>query len=307
MDIPHQRLVYFRVTVESGSLRKAAARLDIAPSAVSRQIALLETAFEAPLLERTPRGIRPTAVGDMVLDYCRQRGALDEQFIASLEAHQRLETGTISLVVGEGFIDDLIAAPLKAFAERYRGVRLDIQQAGTDEIIESIVEDRAHIGLMFHERVHPQIRFWVSSGQPLLAICPRDHPLATLPEPLSLETLSEAPMALWKVGHGVRRLVDEAFQQARLRPRVAMETNSMAVLRRAVVAGMAITLLPSFAVADELGSQSVVARRVACASFQHSQAHMITRVGRRQPLASLKLLRHLSAWMHAFRHHDPRR
>ncbi|WP_110650763.1 LysR family transcriptional regulator [Salinicola peritrichatus] len=301
MDIPHQRLIYFRVTVESGSLRKAAARLDIAPSAVSRQIALLEAAFEAPLLERTPRGIRPTPVGEMALDYCRQRGALDDDFIARLEAYQRLETGTISLVVGEGFINDLIDAPLKAFAERYRGIRLDIQQAGTDEIIESVVEDRAHIGLMFHERVHPQIRFWVSSGQPLLAICPADHPLADEPEPISLRRLGEIPTALWKPGHGVRRLVDEAFAQAGLHPQVALETNSMAVLRRSVVAGMGITLLPRFSVAHELEQGSVVARRVASEPFQNSQAHMITRVGRRQPQASLKLLRHLGAWMHAFR------
>lgn len=304
MDIPHQRLVYFRVTVESGSLRKAAARLNIAPSAVSRQIALLEAAFEAPLLERTSRGIRPTPVGEMALDYCRQRGALDDDFITRLEAYQRLETGMISLVVGEGFINDLIDAPLKAFAERYSGIRLDIQQAGTDEIIESVVEDRAHIGLMFHERVHPQIRFWVSSGQPLLAICPAGHPLADEPEPIALRRLGEIPTALWKPGHGVRRLVDEAFDQAGLHPQVALETNSMAVLRRSVVAGMGITLLPRFAVAHEIEQGSVVARRVASELFQNSQAHMITRVGRRQPQASLKLLRHLGAWMHAFRSSD---
>ncbi|MAM56538.1 MAG: LysR family transcriptional regulator [Salinicola sp.] len=301
MDIPHQRLVYFRVAVESGPLRKAAARLDIAPSAVSRQIALLEAAFEAPLLERTPRGIRPTPVGEMALDYCRRRGDLDDDFITRLEAYQRLETGTISLVVGEGFINDLIDAPLRAFAERYRGVRLEIEQAGTDEIIESVVEDRAHIGLMFHERIHPQIRFWASSGQPLLAICPVDHPLAGDPDPISLQRLSGIPMALWKPGHGVRRLVDQAFAQAGLRPQVAVETNSMAVLRRAVVAGMAITLLPRFAVAHEVAEGSVVALPVASALFQNSQAHMITRVGRRQPQASLKLLRHLGAWMQAFR------
>lgn len=44
MDIPHQRLVYFQVTIEAGSVRQAAARLDIAPSAVSRQLSLIEEA-----------------------------------------------------------------------------------------------------------------------------------------------------------------------------------------------------------------------------------------------------------------------
>lgn len=301
MDIPHQRLVYFRVTVESGSLRKAAAKLDIAPSAVSRQVALLETAFGAPLLERTSRGIRPTPVGELALEYCRERSDLDEAFIGRLEAYQRLETGTISLVVGEGFIDDLLDAPLKAFTERYRGIRLDIEQASTDEIIESVVEDRAHIGLMFHERVHPQIRFWASSEQSLMVICPNDHPLTGEARPVSLERLSDIPMALWKPGHGVRRLVDQAFAERGVRPNALIETNSMAVLRRSVVAGMATTLLPRFAVAAEISSGSVVALAVSCDAFRRSQAHMITRIGRRQPQASLKLLRHLNGWMRAFR------
>ncbi len=81
MDIPHQRLVYFRVTLESGSVRRAAARLDIAPSAVSRQIALLEEALGATLMERQRDGISPTPVGEMLLEYCERRGALDEGFV----------------------------------------------------------------------------------------------------------------------------------------------------------------------------------------------------------------------------------
>jgi DNA-binding transcriptional LysR family regulator len=64
---------------------------------------------------------------------------------------------------------------------------------------------------------------------------------------------------------------------------------------------MGITLLPRFAVAHELAEGNVVALPVASARFQNSQAHMITRVGRRQPQASLKLLRHLGSWMQAFR------
>jgi DNA-binding transcriptional LysR family regulator len=68
MDIPHQRLAYFRVTLESGSVRRAAARLDIAPSAVSRQIALLEEALGATLMERQRNGISPTPEGEMLLE-----------------------------------------------------------------------------------------------------------------------------------------------------------------------------------------------------------------------------------------------
>ncbi|GGY04312.1 LysR family transcriptional regulator [Litchfieldella qijiaojingensis] len=301
MDIPHQRLVYFRIAAESGSVRRAASRLDIAPSAVSRQIALLEEALGAVLIERQRHGIRLTPVGEMLLEYCERRGALDESFIASLEAYQRLETGTVSLVVGEGFVSDLIASPLREFTERYSGIQLDIHLAGTTGIIEAIVEDQAHIGLMFHERTHPQLRFWASSPQPLMAILPPDHPLAAQATPLTLEQISDQPMAMWDPGHGVRQMVDQAFQQAHLRPRLAMNTNSMVVLAQYVRSGMGITLLPGFAVAHDLDVGTLVARPVDDPLFQRSQAHMVTRIGRQQPKASVLLLRHLQHWMQAFR------
>lgn len=301
MDIPHQRLVYFRVTLESGSVRRAASRLDIAPSAVSRQIALLEEALGATLMERQRDGIRPTAVGEMLLEYCERRGALDESFISSLEAYQRLEVGTVSLMVGEGFVGDLIATPLREFTERYAGIQLDIHLAGTTGIIEAIVEDQAHIGLMFHERTHPQLRFWTSSPQPLMAILPPDHHLAAQQAPLTLAQLVDLPMAMWDPSHGVRQMVDQAFQQAHIRPRLAMNTNSMVVLAQYVRSGMGITLLPAFAVARDLEVGSLVARPVDDPLFQRSQAHMVTRIGRQQPKASVLLLRHLQHWMQAFR------
>ena len=66
---------------------------------------------------------------------------------------------------------------------------------------------------------------------------------------------------------------------------------------------MGITLLPAFAVAHDLEAGTLVARPVDNALFQRSQAHMVTRVGRQQPKASILLLRHLQRWMQAFR--DP--
>lgn len=300
MNIPHQRLVYFRVTVEAGSLRGAARRFGIAPSAVGRQIRLLEEALGATLLERSPRGMRATQTGEMVLAYCQARHRLDDDLAARLAAHQRLETGTIALAVGEGFVSDLVATPLRDFTERYRGICLDIEPGSTDAIIDRVVDDRAHIGLIYHERRHPQLRFQASSAQPLMAILSPAHPLAAVEVPLSPARLGDVALVSWKPGHGVRQLVDRAFRGAGGRPRSVVETGSMSVLRQAVLANMGMTFLPAFAVARELGERTLVARPVACEAFQKARAHMITRIGRSQPRAALKLLRHLSRWMQAF-------
>ncbi|NVN56098.1 LysR family transcriptional regulator [bacterium Scap17] len=300
MDIPHQRLVYFQVTVEAGSIRRAAARLNIAPSAVSRQIGLLEEAMAASLIERTRDGVQPTRVGEMLLEYIRERETLDQHLGERLDAYQRLETGEIRLIIGEGFVGDIINSPLRAFRKQYPGITLKVDTGSMQSIIDSVIEDEADIGLMYHERVHPQLRFWHSSPQPLVAIMSPEHPLASETHALTLEEVAQHPMALWGPSHGVRQLMDDGFREAGVRPHMVVQTNSMEVLKQAARSELCITLLPAFAAARELQEGVLIARDVECASFRQARAHIITRVGRRMPRASLQLLRHLERWIAAF-------
>ena len=58
-SLKESRLAFLYAAVQGGSIRAAAERLDVAPSAVSRQIALLEEELAVPLLERQARGVRP--------------------------------------------------------------------------------------------------------------------------------------------------------------------------------------------------------------------------------------------------------
>lgn len=302
MEIPHQRLIYFQLTVETGSVRGAGARLNIAASAVSRQIGLLESALDATLLERRRDGVRPTPVGEMLLDYCQQRTSLDRCFSDALDAYQRLETGQITLCVGEGFVGDLIDHPLREFTEAHRGVRLEIDTGSTRQIIESVVNDEAHIGLMYHEQVHPQLRFWHSTRQPLVLLMAPEHPLAAHDGPVTLDIIAEHPLALWHPGHGVRQVVDQAFQEAQRRPLVSIHTGSLEVLKHSARASLCVTLLPRFAAAQELQEGTLIAREMVGRHFSQANAHMVTRLGRRMPRAALQLLRHLQLWMRAFRH-----
>lgn len=301
MKIPHQRLEYFKATIEAGSVRGAAALLGIAPSAVSRQLVLLETELGAPVCERSRNGMLATEVGDMLLHHYHRHAALDQAFRQELDAYLRLETGRITLRVGEGFVGDLIDTPLQAFTDRYQGVRLEVDTGSTSEIINAVIQDETHIGLMYHGDAHPQLRFWCSSLQPLIALMAPNHPLAQSDTALSLDQLAQEPIALWRAGHGVRQLVDEGFRMAGRTPIIGMQSNSLAVLKHGARSGLNITLLPAFAAARELDDGVLVARAVDSPLFFRGHAHVVTRVGRSVPRAGMQLLRHLERWMRAFR------
>ncbi len=79
-------LSYFAEVVRCGSIRQAADRLHVAPSAISRQISLLEHELGALLLTRSRRGVVPTEQGQLVSHFVggvgrdleRLRGAVDD-------------------------------------------------------------------------------------------------------------------------------------------------------------------------------------------------------------------------------------
>ena len=80
------RARYLYEAVHCGSVRSAADKLGIVPSAVSRQIALLEKELGSALLERQRNGVVPTAAGQLLLDYYRQHQAHQHDMLAKLDA-----------------------------------------------------------------------------------------------------------------------------------------------------------------------------------------------------------------------------
>ena len=74
MSIIKTGLLYFDQAIRAGSIRRAAESLKIASSAVNRQLLQLEDELGVELFERLPRGIRPTAAGEALLNYVRQWG-----------------------------------------------------------------------------------------------------------------------------------------------------------------------------------------------------------------------------------------
>lgn len=117
--LDHHRLHYLHETVCFGSVRAAAAGLDINPSVISRQIAQREKELGITLIERLSRGIRPTEAGELLLQRFRQWSADQDDTIAKLRELQGLKRGHIDIVLGEGFVSDLMSGPLGGFWQKH--------------------------------------------------------------------------------------------------------------------------------------------------------------------------------------------
>lgn len=299
------RLRYLFEAIRLGSVRAAADTLDVNASVVSRQIAQLERDLGITLIERLSRGVRATEAGDLLAQRFRQWSADREDTLAHLRELQGLQRGHIDIVLGEGFVSDLMSGPLTAFWRAHPRLTMSFDLAGTNEVVSAVSEDRCHIGLVYNAGPDPRIRTQVAIRQPIACILRPDHPLAKRGAPLRLRDLLEEPIGLMYPGYGTRQVVAmaEASEKIRLTPKLT--TSSISVLRHFVKADMGLTLLPAFSLAADLAEGSLVALPIDNPLIEATEARVITRLGRELPDAAAALLRFLIAQMRAFREKKP--
>jgi DNA-binding transcriptional LysR family regulator len=298
------RLRYLFEAARLASVRAAADALGVNPSVVSRQIAQLEKDLGVALLERLSRGVRATEAGELLVQRYRQWLADSDDTIAKLREIQGLRRGHIDIVLGEGFVADLMSGPLDRFWQRHDRLSLSLDLAGTNDVVTAVAEDRSHIGLVFNARPDPRIHCWASVRQPICLIARPDHPLARPGKAVSFRDIASLPLGLMHARYGTRQIVATVETSAGIGLIPKLTTSSINVLRHFVKTGMGVSLLPAFAVTADLSDRSLVAIRIDHPLLLSTQAQIITRLGRELPESARRLLRDLVAGMVSFRRHS---
>ncbi|MBN3810471.1 LysR family transcriptional regulator [Paraburkholderia sp. Ac-20347] len=294
------RIVYFYEAVRCGTIRAAADWLDVAPSAVSRQIGLLEQELDAALIERHARGVTPTEAGRCVIEYFREQLAHRDDLLSRLEELRGMKTGQVNVVLGEGFVSDLLAGPMQQFCRQFPGIRVNLDVGGTNDVIRKISNDEGEIGLVYNPPAEPKLVSRASKRQPMMAIVGPDFPRRTH-KVLTVQQLAAYPQAATHPSYGTRQMLEAVEYAERVKLAPTVTTNSFAILKEFVRSGLGIAVMPSFAVAAELQAKELFAIEIAHPILENAEAHMVTRVGRKLSVAANKMLQLMTSQMRAFR------
>lgn len=243
MDIKQLRAV---VTVaETGSVTKASQLLHVVQPAVSRQISSLENELGAPLFERTPQGMQPTADG--VAFVIRARRVLSELERARAEVQPSRGTVTGIASVGIlGSVERLLAGSLVEVVQRkHPGIELHLATGYSGHLQQWLDDGDLDVSLLYNLKTTQSVRVLPVLRDSLWAVAPHDAGL-TPERPVSLETvLSQAFVMPASGQHGIRLLLDEARLGCDVEPRVVAQANSMALQIVLVEAGLGWTILPA--------------------------------------------------------------
>src|ERR1700733_5293862 len=266
----------FHAVAQSGSIRKASELLDIAPSSVSRKVALLEHHIGTILLDRTSGGVKLTHAGSLVAEYARSVILDYDSLRADLNDWRGSRRKLIRVVAVESIVSGGLLEAVAAFRERYDAVSFRLTVAPAPQVVEDVRRGECELGVTFCCPLQPDIVKVASIPEPIMLVVPNDHPLAAA-KSVTLNDLEGRSLAVPDATFGVRRILDRAVQEAGLTATLnpALSSNMFEALREFVRCGAGIAVLPYRAVMRESARNTLKVVPIDHPSFREATIDVI--------------------------------
>jgi len=258
MDLTYYQT--FREVALRQSFTRAAAELGYAQSSVTTQIQKLEKEYGVQLFERFGRGLRLTSAGEELLKIT----------VGMLELHQQSKEkltwqggGTLTI----GTIDSIASYYLPPLLQRIRreypdlGIRLLTDRE--DVIASKAREGDIDIGLILEDKPSdPSLRWTVLREEPLVLIVNPRHDLARH-GPLELFSLNGMEWIMTEDSCNYRMMLEKVLRASGISYRIGLELGNPEAVKRCVMAGSGIAILPRMAAEDELRRGELAALKFA--------------------------------------------
>lgn len=196
MRVSIKSLHYFLSAAEQGSISKAAAALNVVPSAVSSAIELVEAEFELKLVQRYPaKGIRPTAAGKSMMRKIRR---LVEEYDTLLLEGAELRTalsGNLSVGYYAPVAPAFLPAIVGPLVQEHPGVTLSLAEADNERAQTGLLNGEYDLILFVAENVRAGIEYETLIEAPPYVLAPRAHPMAGK-QVVDLADLAGEPLVL---------------------------------------------------------------------------------------------------------------
>jgi DNA-binding transcriptional LysR family regulator len=242
--------------VEHGSMVKAAAQLGVSQPAISDAIATLEAAFDVRLLDRSRKGVVPTAYGALLLKYGQM--AIDDlrQGVREIEFLADPTAGELRIACTDTIVNGCLVPIIQRLGERYPRVRLHVAQMGTP-LYEFTDLERGKVdlivlryGLTPGGRIPPSVKVEELINDRYCVVVSRRNPLARRTKIRLADLVNERwlmpPADIPLGGVHVSALIQNAFIEAGLQPPEFGITTFSVFLRTTLVSsGPYVSVLPA--------------------------------------------------------------
>lgn len=279
-------LVYLDVVARLGSIRKAGERLNVASSAINRQIIELERQLGTKLFQRLPRKLVLTAAGELMIAHVRQTLKDMDRTRALIEEMKGLHRGEIVLAVMSGPAANIMPQVLADFQVSHANVRVALRVHGRTELLAAVRDGEADLGVGFDLPREAGSTVLVARTAHLGAVMRADHALARR-ESLSIADCLAYPLVVADPTTSIRPHLDALCARSGASLVARVESNSVEVLRRLARAGDSITFLTPFDIIEERERGELALVPLRHAGTWPQTLSVIARLNHVNPLVSL--------------------
>lgn len=246
-------LRYFLTVCEEKNITAAARKLELAQPALSRIIRELEQEAGLPLLVREASGVYLTQAGEI---YARSaRRVLEAYQEGQREIHDIRDSHTGQIRLGLSRISSEVLLPviLEQFRKQYPQVELQLTETWIRELNPLLRQGKLDLALTY-EDTDPELEYRPLLTDPIYLEASAffyekqgswAYGSTNVLEDVSL--LEHMPFILLKPGRGMRFQADSLFRETGLHPRVILETDSVTLSHRLVLANQGFALIPRMA------------------------------------------------------------
>jgi len=244
-------LYYFYVSARAGSISEAARELSISQSSISIQIKQFEESLGHRLLDRVKRGVELTESGQIVFQYAERVFYDVSELQEALEAIEYRIRGSISIGAVGSIGIYVLPEVVKLFNESYPEARIAIDLRSSRELVEAVRTGRIDLAILIAARRYEGLTGLHLRKNKMFLVAPPDHPILASKE-ITPAHLEAYPFIGYEEGMESRMMTDALFRRMSLSIEYAMESSNVASIKRMVMAGLGLAILPETVVGDEI-------------------------------------------------------
>jgi LysR family cys regulon transcriptional activator len=237
-----------RVLHETGfNLSKAAEKMHVVQSAVSRQLQLFEAELGSPLFERQGKKlISLTSLGERIMQEVDLINQAKKNIQMLAEDFLENRNGELRLATTHTQAKYLLPTPIQNFRHKFPDIKIYMVQSSPENLISLLHQQQADIAICT-EKLDTDDKLIVSPCYQWhhIAIVPENHPLAH--EEPTLLNLSRQPILTYNTGYTGRSNIEKAFHDAGLQLDVTLAATDSDVIKTYVKLGLGVGIIAATA------------------------------------------------------------
>lgn len=247
----HARLLrYIDEVARRGSIRKAAQHLNVASTAINRQIIAYEQEIGTQLFERLPRKVRPTAAGEILLAHIRRTLKEHERARAEISALQGLQGGAVTIATFENLAANLMPQVSQGFRRSHPRVQVHVFSVFGQQLASGLASGEWDLALGYNVSTTPGSSVLYQCETRLGAVVATSHPLASETS-VRLSDCIAYPLIVGDETMSIYGIIHDAFAQANLNFQPQIVSNSVSFMKHLARRQEGVTFMTRVDIAEE--------------------------------------------------------